>query len=250
MDVGRWIALNYRQAWRFALAAPLLFLIPVLAELAQHVVELRLGMYASLAAARHVSDAADRTAWGFVKAIALTLPGYWYVRYLAFGDARRAASIERPAIWLFLFLAAIDLGFPAWTLFGPGTASVLGITGKTARFAPLVPGILGISLGTYLMAWSAAWPLGNRAIGPLASIRLMGGRFWSSNAIAFASFLPLTALHYALGYGAMGRPPALAWAMLVVDALLVGYLALTLVGGNYVAAARAAAAKGVSLTGG
>lgn len=62
-----------------------------------------------------------------------------------------------------------------------------------------------------------------------------------------ACALPGTIVHYALGYGAMGRPPGVAWAMLVLDALFVGYLALLISGANYVVAARVAAAKGVSL---
>jgi len=150
--VGRWIALNYRQAWRFALAAPLLFLIPVLAEFAQHFVQMRLGMYASLTAARHVANAADRTTWGMVKVIALTLPGYWYVRYLAFGDARRAARIERPAIGLFMVQFALGIALAAWSLHGPGTASLFGVTGKAGRFVPIAAFVLSLSVGTYLTA--------------------------------------------------------------------------------------------------
>ena len=245
--MGRWIALNYRGALRFALAAPLLFLIPVLAELAQHVIEMRLGMYASLAAARHVADAADRTTWGFVKVIALTLPGYWFVRYLAFGDVRRATRAEQPALGLFLIQFALAIVLAAWALFGPGTAPLLGLTGNAGRLVTVVPIVLSFAFGTYLTAWYAAWPLGNRRMGPLASVRLISGYFWSSIVIGLASALPLTAVHYALSYGAMGRPPALAWAMLVLDALLAGYLALLIAGANYVAAARVAAAKGVSL---
>jgi len=146
--VGRWIALNYRQAWRFALAAPLLFLIPVLAEFAQHFVEMRLGMYASLTAARHVANAADRTAWGMVKVIALTLPGYWYVRYLAFGDARRAARIERPAIGLFMVQFALGIALAAWSLHGPDTASLFGLTGKAGGFVPIAAFVVSLSVGT------------------------------------------------------------------------------------------------------
>ena len=70
---------------------------------------------------------------------------------------------------------------------------------------------------------------------------------WSSIDIGVACALPGTIVHYALGHGAMGRPPAVAWAILVLDALFVGYLALLISGANYVVAARVAAAKGVSL---
>ena len=67
---------------------------PVAFELLQHVVEVRIGMYDSLAAAQAVEDSPMRTAFGLLKVA--SLPAYWVMRFLPRRDARFAARVESP----------------------------------------------------------------------------------------------------------------------------------------------------------
>ena len=59
--------------------------------------------------------------------------------------------------------------------------------------------------------------------------------------------LQIAPVYYALNYGAMGRPAVLVWPMLTIDAVVVGFLALTITGSLAIAAMRAATSKGVAL---
>lgn len=189
----------YLIAWRSAWLLPLLFFIPCLIEMAQHVVELRAGMHDSLAGAKAAANDPARMTYGFAKVIALALPGYWFVRLMAFGDADRAARFERPAIFLWLVLFALTVVQQGYALFGPPVGQVLGLTGQTSTLAgPILSAIWAI-VGIYLTAWAVAWPLGNRAIGPIRSCSVMAGSFWRTVGYLVAGILPLMALHYALG---------------------------------------------------
>ena len=237
----------YARALAVARVLPLLFLVPVLAEAAQHVVEVRLGMYDSVTGALRAENALARLGWGFVKTLALLLPGYWFVRYMAFGDARRARAVEQPAVALFGVIFATQAALQAVALFGPGLKAV-GLHGTAGGIALGVLVLLQLTVGIYLSAWLVAWPLGNRAIGPVRSFAVMAGSFWRAAGYFLAGVLPLMILHYALGLGAIGRPRPVVWTMLALDCVVVGFLALTMAGAVFVAARHAAARRNARLT--
>lgn len=238
----------YGSAWAFALACPLLFLIPVAFEFAQHVVEIRLGLYQSVELARAVEGDPSRMLWGFLKTIAISLPTYWFYRYVVSGrDAAYARRLEPLALllWGSLFLVLVLL--MQWlALFGPPLGSVLGLQGSAESWAKGLLAFVQTVLGIYFAAWMVAWSQGNSAIGPLRSASIMHGFFWRTVALILAGVLPLMALHYA-GLFAIGRPAPVVWAMMTFDSLVVGFLSLTMFGANAVAAKHAAEAKGVSL---
>lgn len=243
------IAAIYRSAWAFALTCPILFLIPSLAELAQHIVEWKIGMYDGIAGARAAAADTLRMQFGYAKTIALLLPGYWFTRYILFGsDAARARRVEWPAIGLWLILFAVHGLEQWWTLFGPPLAGLASLSGEPARWTGYALMAAGAIAGVYLTAWFVAWPLGNAAIGPLRSIRIMSGHFWRTIGLTIAGVLPLMVAHYALGFAAIFAPSVFDWPLLILDALVVGGLALTMAGSAAVAARHAAAAKGTMLT--
>lgn len=238
----------YRNAAAFALAFPLLFLIPVLVEMAQHIVELQAGMYVSEAGAKVAETDPLRLQFGFAKTLALLLPGYWFVRFIALPDRSRAARIEWPAfgLWLVIFaFAAVQMW---WGLFGPGLVEATGLQGQPATIAQGALEVLSIALAIYLTAWTVAWPLGNKVIGPLRSFAIMQGSFWHALGLMITSMLPLMALHYGLAIVAViALPTGLDWAAMVADAFVVGLLALTLTGSSAYAALHAAKRRGVDL---
>lgn len=240
----------YCAGWRAALLFPLLFLIPAAVEFAQHVVELNAGMYQSLAGAKATEHDSLRMIFGFAKTLALLLPGYWFVRLMAFADRAKAARIEQPAFQMWLFLFALNAALLAYGLFGPPLGALLGLSGAAATWTGPILNLVWALFGLYLTAWFVAWPLGNRALGPVQSVQVMNGSFWITLGYAVACVLPLMALHYALGYMAIALTPTwLDWPMLVLDALVVAWLACTMAGSFWVAARHAARRKGVSLTG-
>ena len=189
------IATVYRSAWAFAFACPLLFLIPVLVELAQHVVEWRAGMYDGIAGAKAAEADPLRLQFGFAKTLAL----------------------------------------------------LMGLSGTTAQWTGYALVLFSSIAGIYFMAWTVAWALGNAAIGPIRSVRIMAGSFWRTILLLLAGVLPLMIAHYALSFGAIFAPAILDWPLLLLDALVVGLLALTMAGSNAIAARHAAAVKGKDL---
>ena len=244
------IKLVYQTAWRCAWLLPLLFLISPAVEMAQHVVELRAGMYDSVAAAKAVAEDPLRMTFGFAKIIALGLPGYWFVRLMAFGDPARAARLEQPAIGLWLVLFALSTVEQGYALFGPPVGRSLGLSGQAAIYVGPILSALWTIVSIYLFAWVIAWTLGNRAIGPIRSFSIMTGSFWRTMGYLVACVLPLMALHYALSYLAIALTPAwLDWPVLLIDALVVGLLACTMAGSGYIAAKSAAARRNVDLLG-
>lgn len=239
----------YADGAAFALALPILFSVPVLIEFAQHIVEIELGFYRRGLTAAAAFDQ-RRLTLGFAKVLALLLPGYWFVRFMAWGrDADRAKRIERPAATLFGVQFTLQAAWQWLMLFGPPIGVALGLGPRLTTYAELAATI-GVSVvAVYLTAWLVAWPLGNPVIGPWRSVVIMTGSFWRTLAYLAAGALPLMSLHYALGYGALGQPEWLVWIMMTLDALVVGLLALTTAGAAYLAVNHAAGRKNISLLG-
>ncbi|MGI4732134.1 MAG: hypothetical protein ACRYFW_10330 [Janthinobacterium lividum] len=238
----------YARAWAFGIAMPLVFILPALPELAQHAVEAKLGMYASMSTFRESSASGARLGVGYVKTLALLLPGYWFVRYLAFGDARRSVRLERRAVALcvpvFLFSGAEQ----AAALFAPRLHQLSGITGTLPAAIADGSATLALScLGMYLTAWGVSAALGNARITPVRSLALMAGSFWRTIGYMLAGTLPLMAIHYALGIGAIGCPGWLVAIMLALDGVVVAALAHTMAGAGFMAARAASRRKDVSL---
>jgi hypothetical protein len=240
----------YADSRAFALALPVLFSIPVLIEFGQHVVEIDLGFYRHGLIGAAAYDQRLLT-FAFAKMLAMLLPGYWFVRYMAWRrDVAQARRVDRPAAALF----AVQFGLQAvahWlTLFGPPIGVILGLDARGSNYATVVTVVGAAVIGIYLTAWLTAWPLGNARIGPLRSIALIAGSFWRTVAYVAAGTLPLMILHYALGVAAIGRQDWIVWSIMTLDALVVGFLALTVAGANYLAAKRAADRSGIRLAGG
>lgn len=238
----------YLDGWRAAALFPLLFIIPAIVEFAQHIVEMQSGMYHSIAAAKAAENDSLRMAFGFAKTLALGLPGYWFIRFLAFRDPVRAARIESPAFGLWLVLYLLQAVGLAYGLFGPPLGTALGLAASAEKWAGPIAGTAWSLVGVYLTAWIVAWPLGNREVGPVQSVRIMTGSFWRTIGYMIGGVLPLMVVHYGLGYLAIAvTPDWLDWPVLVIDALIVAWLACTMAGSSYLAALHAAARKGVAL---
>lgn len=234
-----WQALraSYGGSIAFILACPLLALFPVVFELVQHVVEVHIGMYHSIAMAKAVEHDPWRMGFGLVKIIALIVPGYWIPRFLAWRDPARAARPERGAVTLFAGFAVFQIALVIVELYGlPQTVPVL-----------LGDFIVGQLIGILVAAWGIAASLGNAEVGPRASVALMARHIPWTFAFALVAMLPLMIPHYLLAAAAILGPKPLLWPVLIIDSLLVGWLSAVLAAASYYAVARAAGKAGVSL---
>lgn len=238
---------GYAQSARLARSLPLLIAFPMMAELTQHIVEYRIGMFTNVAAMRAVAGNADRMGFGQLKVLSLIFLLYWVSRGLAFGrgGAHRVLGDGRSA-WLFLWVTVYIFGVGLVQQFGG--AFLAPYVGRKALVA-IGFGFFAASVvvDLYLTVWKVGAALGNRALTPRASFGIMHGNFWWSLGYFVIMFAPGLVIHYALNGLAVGRPSTLLWVILVFDALLVGYFGILIAVGNYIIARRAAERKGVSL---
>ena len=222
---------TYARSLRFAFQAPLAMTLVLAAELLQHAVELRLGMYAgdgSLSA----EAAQVRLMFGAVKVAAMVLVVIFALRVWRFEDeAGRAGRLTIAffvGLGLFLLvqaggeLLAAGAGWLLARIAGPGAGQ-----GSELAFAA-APLLAWMVFATLLLPWYVGLLTEDRAMTLGRSIRGIGWRFPFYFLVYLAGFLPLTIVHYALGTGAVGRPLTLAWMMMGVDAAIVALLAATL----------------------
>lgn len=227
----------YAGGAAFLLACPLLALIPASLEMLQHVAEVHIGMYDTLAAAQAADDNTLRMAVGYLKAVALTVPGYWVVRFLWRRDPAWARRADKTAVRLFCGYLAFQCALLAVELFViPRTGA-----GEAASAA------LGFLASALTPAWGAAAALGNPAIGLSRSVRLMAPRLPGVLVFLLAVFLPPLIPHYAIAALTIGASRATLWSLLTIDAALVSYISAVTAAGGFYAALRAANLAGVSL---
>ncbi len=151
------IASIYRTAWRFSLACPILFLIPVAVEMLQHVAEIHIGLYDSFERAEQVAEGNTRMSFGMAKIVALLFSGYWFIRYLGFGESASEArhfATRGFALWLVIF--ALQTAQAAYALFGPPLGDVLGLAGQFGQWFGAGAALVWTLFALYLAAWLVA----------------------------------------------------------------------------------------------
>lgn len=236
-----WQALKttYSGSIAFLIACPLLALFPVVFEVLQHVVEVHIGMYDSIASAKALEHDPLRMGFGMLKVISLIVPAYWVTRFLAWRDPQLAARFDPVAVKLFAGFFLFQVALAALQLFVLPTMGWFLLGGFVG----------GQVVGILIAAWGVAAALGNVAVGPTASVRLMARHIPWTFAFSLVAMLPLMVPHYVFGALAIVGPKALLWPVLIVDSLLVGWLAALLLAAVYVVATRAAEKADISLAG-
>ncbi|QQN73058.1 hypothetical protein [Croceicoccus sp. YJ47] len=219
----------HRESLAFVAACPLLALIPVAAEMVQHAAEMQGGLYDSMARFRTMEDDALPVGLAFLKVFALNLSTYWVIRFVSGGrDARAARTLEPRAICLFAAVLSLQMLLAALGLFvfTADTPVGTGFFVFSLIFAPLASRFVA---GAPLGIW----------IAPVASIRTMLPHFVFAVGFSMLAILPLLGVHYALGIGAALIAGSFGkWALLIADALIVGWLTPVLAAVVYVVAIR------------
>jgi hypothetical protein len=237
MTFWRALKATYGGSLAFLAACPLLALVPVVFELLQHGVEVHIGMYDSLAAAKATEHHPLRMGFGLLKVLSLTVPGYWIMRYLARRDPVFAARPDPTAMRLFAGFLVFETALAVVQLFILPPSPVVLLVGF----------LVGHIVDCLVAAWATAAPLGNAAIGFRASVAIMARQLPWTFVFLLAAMLPLMIPHSALGALAIVGPKPLMWPVLIADSLLVGWLAAVIIASFYFAAFRAAERVGVKL---
>jgi hypothetical protein len=248
MTMGRDLIEVFVRSGRYALLCPVLFLVPVAIEMVQHAVEIRAGMYIDIAGLKAAEGDVLRLIIGHVKVIALFLTGYWAARFLVFGDDPVAARrIDPVAVRLFVPVMVWGLFWLILVQDVPLIADAAGVSGNVAAWVLMLSLIVSLLFEPLLSAWKTAAAAGNPAIGFVRSIRLTRGVYLYAVVVSLLAMLPLMVTHYALAFLAVGKAPAVVWAVMALDSLLVGYLGVVMVAAAFVVARRAGVKAGVGL---
>lgn len=210
-----------RDAFRMWWLAPAIPLIAVIPEFVQHVVEIQIGMFDSREAGKALANDPTRWAFGYAKLAGyliaiLAAARFWAARaqglawYSPWGIAWKVFGIALVLNGLFSGLT--------WVLEDP----LKGALGETATNAIslalnlitlpllvlLVAGLVGDGKATLASVYRTGWG---------AALRIV--------LLSALVLVPLMALHRLNHDLAFGAHPALVWALMVFDSLVIGLLA-------------------------
>ena len=206
-----------RDSLRLFWLAPLIPLIAVLPEFAQHVWEVNAGMFASKAAFNALAMDAMRWQFGYFKIAGLVLTILAAARFWA---ARRAGQ------------RFFDPHAVAWKAFALALLLNVVVTALTYLIGQAVPG--QFKQATDLAFMVLTLPLLPLLVAPLLGIgdftvrRAYTAGWWialRSALIVVAWYAPLQWLHGFDHKLALGQSEALVWALMAWDSLVVGLMA-------------------------
>ena len=198
--------------------APLIPLFAFVPEFAQHVAEIKLGMFASPEAFKALQNDPTRWGFGYAKIAGLFLTIFAAARYWSLPSGLRAGwwDLRKMAWRQFLIGLALNAAISgilyfAKTALSPASFDVVNITLSLATLPVLVYMIGAL--------------LGDGAV----SLRNCYQRGWLQ-ALAMAAFfllamLPAQLLHRFNHTLAMGAPTTAVWALMLWDAVLVSVMA-------------------------
>jgi hypothetical protein len=214
---GAAIVSTYRLGGRMWLAAPAILAIAVVPEMAQHAAEIHVGMFDSRAGA--IAAEHDPLRWtfaypkiaGFVIAILAT------ARFLSLGSVRRALLIGPGnlarlalaiALTLLVELPADWLKERSASGLVDGLATAALIVAQAGLLVYVVGALIDDRTNSLRRSFTERWP---------TALLL--------TLLAALAFVPAQALHMYNHMLAIGQHPAIVWALMVFDSLVVGLIA-------------------------
>lgn len=209
---------TYPRGFAVIRLVPGFLLVAAIPEFVQHIAEIRMGMFVSIANAKALSNSALRWDFGYFKLAGLALALILVARFWAKGRSWRAALLIPPRV----------LGH---ALIAVGVIVGLGLLLAPERLALPMPldvtrTILSSLIQTGLFAWAVGIVLEDRT---LTLRNVFTERFPSAIVITIlfaVGMLPLQVVHGLDHRFALGRPEAIVWALMTWDALLVGVMAM------------------------
>ena len=215
--IVRLIGETYRlgfTAWRLA---PFFAAIAAITEFAQHAVEIRLGMFASLASFRALQNDPLRWDAGYAKFAGVVITILLVGRFWGVGRSRRRALHVSPA----------DIGrvLIAIALLAGSTVLLASPRFALPGWLDIVRGVAGWVIQGGLILWLGA-VLFNV---PGLTLRRSFTDYFPSAVVMLLLFLsgmlPAQIPHRLAHDVALGQPAAIVWILMALDALIVGTMA-------------------------
>jgi len=204
---------------RAILGLPLLFALLIGWEFVQHIIEVRLGFYDSPEAARAVANDASRMVFGWIKMASVYVGGFFVIRYLWRRNRDAVISPMVPAFQRYLPYVLYSL-----TVFGLVFYARQIVPGEHVNTLRAVVGLGQVIIEPLLMFWIVAAATDGAVKTPVSSARMMGWLYFWAFVLYFVARLPVNILHQLLNRYAMGQSDVVMWALLAVDALVVGMI--------------------------
>ena len=214
-SLGAGLKTTFIGGSRLFVLAPLIPLIAILPEFAQHIVEIKLGMFASKAAFNALAMDPTRWAFGYAKIAGLMLAIFAAARY--WGGVRERWWDLRTVAWK-PFLIALA-GNAALTVAMFLIGSRLSTSAK-----PVFDAVATIATLPFLV-WLIGPLLGDRTMTLRRAYTGGWGRLLLIALLAVTAFLPASILHQWDHRWALGAPQAAVWALMAWDAVVVGLIA-------------------------
>lgn len=210
----------YRHGLRMPFAAPAIIAIAVIPQALQHVAEIQLGMFASKEAFMAQAGGSTRLVFGGGKVAGLFLCIFAAARFVHCGSTGEALRMSGRDLGrsLFALLIGLAASLPAEWAARTGQPPHIYWAVVPASWLLsflLLSYLIGALLGDRTMTLRAAFTRGWKLLAPLAILTV-------------AAFWPATTLHTYAHKLAIGGTPALVWALMAADSLLVGLLAALL----------------------
>jgi len=227
INIGRAILDMYKLGFTAWWLVPGFVAISAATEFAQHVAEIRMGMFTSREVAHAIANSALRWDFGYVKLAGLGIAMILIGRYWAVGRSwRRALFVPLPVVGKTLVAVAVFVGV------GLALSSnwlVLPTALDIAR------SVVSFILQTGLMAWIAGIVFEDDTI---TLRRAFTERFPTAivmTALFFMAILVPSQFVHGLDHKfALGQPAVVVWLLMTFDALVVGTMAALAGSGLYV----------------
>ncbi|MDH7974281.1 hypothetical protein QH494_19000 [Sphingomonas sp. AR_OL41] len=240
----------FRDSWGAARALPILLVLMIGIEGAQHVIELQLGFFSPDAAVRKAASLQPvRMAFGWPKMLILYAVGLVAMRWFVTRDAHAALRPSAMALRRYLGVVLFQLIPAVGTIYAGPIAAWLGRGPDAVATIRAVCGLSQLLIEPLLLLWFVNAAMGTTGYGPIASARTVRWYYPFALLLIFVTRMPVALLHNGFNRWAAGQPLALQGAMLACDALVVGVLALVVPAIQVRIARYIAARRGVTLLG-
>jgi hypothetical protein len=204
---------SYRLGGKAMLAAPAILLLAALPELAQHILEIRIGMFNSLADAQRLQHLPVRAYFGYAKIAGVWAAVFLIARFWANGSSvRKAFAVPTEALVKAVagIAAMLATGFAVVKLLAiisPGLAIAASLLSGAIQ-AMIFLWVIGVWLDETPIALKEAFT--SRAPNALTLL------------VIFLASIPLTlGLHILIHKVVLGQPQIVVWTLMMFDALIV-----------------------------
>lgn len=213
------LAGSYLDSLRAIKALPWLFAAIILWEFAQHVVEVRIGMFTNEETARAVSQDGARMVFGWVKMISIYVGAFFVIRHFAgTRDGRQLAPLG-PAAKRFAPYLVYSLILFAAVFYTRDFAAE-----DQVDMVRAVLGLGQVLIEPLLMAWVVAAATDGRITGPIGSAKRTGLLYFLALPLFLLIRTPVSLLHQNLNQWAIGKQSPELWSLLAIDSLVVGLI--------------------------